>query len=113
MPIDRPKSRPKVARSKTPYEAGFMTPEEAEAKKEADSVQAEDSSHGQEAMEIMKFRSSMEFGLKVMTTILQILEESITMVEEEAGETLTLPDIALHLSKENKIEEMRRLRVEA
>ncbi|KAL2636310.1 hypothetical protein R1flu_007789 [Riccia fluitans] len=48
-----------------------------------------------------------------MTPILHILEESRTMMEEEAGQTLTLPDIALHLNLENKIEEMQRLREEA
>ncbi|KAL2624151.1 hypothetical protein R1flu_008396 [Riccia fluitans] len=86
MPIDRPKSRPKIARKRTPYnEMGFMTPEEAEAKRKTDSVQAKDSLHGQETVKIVKFRSSMEFGLRVMMHILRVLEESRTMAEEEAG----------------------------
>ncbi|KAL2632718.1 hypothetical protein R1flu_004197 [Riccia fluitans] len=96
---DRPKSRPKIPAKKTPIEMGFFTNEELaakraadeEAKKESDSMMAEDSWRGQEDEEIMKVRSSMELGLK----ILRILEKCRPFCEVEAGEPLTLPQIAL------------------
>ncbi|KAL2641647.1 hypothetical protein R1flu_009234 [Riccia fluitans] len=91
---DRPKSRLKISKKKTFQEAGFWTDEElaakkvedAAAKKEVDSVLAEDSSRDQEDAEITKFRTSMELGLKMFC----ILEESRTLCEEEARKTLTL-----------------------
>ncbi|KAL2630967.1 hypothetical protein R1flu_015653 [Riccia fluitans] len=94
---------------KKPHKLINLSDESQEAKQEEETILAKDTLQALEADTIEKFHLSMEFDTQVVTPILRILEESRTLVEEEAGRRLTLSMIVLHLSKENKIEEMQRL----
>ncbi|KAL2633587.1 hypothetical protein R1flu_005066 [Riccia fluitans] len=106
--MDKPKARKKMMKTKTPHDTIDLSDNEPqEAKSEEGTILAEDTLQPLEADAIEKFRLSMVYSEKVVTPILQILKKSRTLVEEEVGRKLTLPAIALHLSKENKFEEMR------
>ncbi|KAL2645233.1 hypothetical protein R1flu_012820 [Riccia fluitans] len=100
--------------TKQPFNTIKLSDDEPqEEKREEESLLAEDTSSIPEADEIEKFRLSMVYSKRVVTPVLQILEDNRALVEEETGWRMTLPGIALHLNKENKIEEMHQLRMEA
>ncbi|KAL2608708.1 hypothetical protein R1flu_027281 [Riccia fluitans] len=112
--MDKSKARKKVMKTKKRHDTIELSDNKPqEAKRKEGTILAEDTSPIPKADEIEKFRMSMVYGAQVVTPILQILEESRTLVEEEVGWRMTLTGIVLHLSKENKIEEMQRLRMEA
>ncbi|KAL2653235.1 hypothetical protein R1flu_021363 [Riccia fluitans] len=90
-----------------------LSDESQEAKQEEETILAEDTSQAPKGDTIEKFRLSMKFDAKVVTPILHILEESRALVEGETERQMILPAITLHLSKENRIKEMKKLRKEA
>ncbi|KAL2631286.1 hypothetical protein R1flu_015972 [Riccia fluitans] len=107
-PIDKPKSRPKLRKAKTPMETVDLSEEQ---KREAESVLAEDTLEA-EVEDIESFRLAMLFGSQTVINILGILAESHTKVKRVTGRRMSLAAIAEHLNKENTVEEMNKLREE-
>ncbi|KAL2649557.1 hypothetical protein R1flu_017685 [Riccia fluitans] len=111
---DKPRARKKTKMTKKLYNTIKLSDEELqEAKREEETILAEDTSQVPEVDMIEKFRMSMVYGEQVVVSILRILEESRAQVDEESRQRMTLTGIALHLSKENRIEEKQQLRTEA
>ncbi|KAL2624490.1 hypothetical protein R1flu_008735 [Riccia fluitans] len=106
--VKKPKSRPKLWKAKTPVEIVDLS---KETKKEAELVLAEDTSEA-EVEDIESFRLAMLFGSQTFTNILQILVESRMKVERVIERRMSLLAIAEHLSKENPMEELNKLREE-
>ncbi|KAL2649960.1 hypothetical protein R1flu_018088 [Riccia fluitans] len=81
---DKPRARKKTKMTMKPYDMIDLSNDEPqEAKREEETILAEDTSQVPEADVIEKFRMSMVHGEQVVTPHLRILEESRAQVEEE------------------------------
>ncbi|KAL2611806.1 hypothetical protein R1flu_023498 [Riccia fluitans] len=83
---EKPKSRPKVRKAKNPTE---MIDLSEEAKKEAESVLAEDTLEAK-VDDTESFRLAVLFGSQTITNILQILAKSRTKVERVTRQRMSL-----------------------
>ncbi|KAL2623771.1 hypothetical protein R1flu_008016 [Riccia fluitans] len=110
--MDKPKARKKLKKMKTPHATTELSDEPQEAKQEEETILREDTSLLPESQFIEQFCLSLAYGEQIVIPILHIIEGTRTQVEAEVGQRMTLMEIALHLNKENRNEELRKIQEE-
>ncbi|KAL2634452.1 hypothetical protein R1flu_005931 [Riccia fluitans] len=111
-PREKPKVRRKQKTTKKPIDPIEVSDRSVEAKQEEQIVLPKDSSQLPKTQIINQFGLSLAYGDRIVMLVLHILEGNRSKLEAEVRQRMTLLEIAVHLNKENRNDEVRRLQEE-